>query len=310
MNSNMLYGVNDRPPLSKLLLASIQMLSSILVATILIPALCGVPVAPALVGAGVGTLIYQLFTKRQSPMFISSAGGFVSAVVGALALGTAPNFTAVVIGGCVTMIVYVVVGIIIKCIGVDWLNNLLPPIVIGPVVTLIGLNLATFIPTYFQINGAYDLVGIAMGFGALIIAALISHYCHGFVKYLPFLLSILIMNGVAIVLTYSGIYPIYNMMENTIIHFFEMPDFTFFHIDFVNFDWSLLPQIILLYAPIAFVCIAEHIADHKALSSIIGTDLTENPGLGNTLIGDGVASFFGSFICSLNNTSYSSCDLV
>ena len=302
--SNMLYNVNDQPPIGRLFITALQQLCSVLVATILIPAICGVSVAPALVGAGIGTLVYQLFTRRQSPMFISSAGGFVAAVIGALSLGQAPNFTAVVIGGAITMIIYVLVGATVARVGVDWLNRLMPPIIIGPVVTLIGLNLATFIPTYFQVNGQYSLVGIALGFIALVIAACISHYGKGFVRNLPFLVAIGITYVIALLVTILGIYPVIDLSAFNGISLFSMPDFTFFHLDFVNFDWSLLPQVMLLYAPISFVCIAEHIADHKALSSIIGKDLIEYPGLGATLVGDGVASFFGSLICSLNNTSY------
>lgn len=301
MNNDMLYNVNDKPPRGEWFMAAVQQLLAILTATILIPSICNVPIAPALMGAGIGTLIYMFFTKGQSPMFISSAGGFVSAVIGALALGTAPNFTAVLIGGAITMLIYVIVGLVVKSIGTDWLNNLLPPVVIGPVVTLIGLNLATYIPTYLQIGGSYSLVGVGIGFVTMIIAAFVSHYAKGFLRYIPFLIAIIAGYALSAVLTWCGI-PVMNF--NGFNRLFEMPDFAFFHIDFVNFDWKLLPQIIMLYAPISFVCIAEHIADHKALSSIIGIDLIKTPGLGNTLIGDGIASFFGSFICGLNNTSY------
>ena len=308
-NSNMLYGINERPPIGRLFITALQQLCSVLVATILIPAICGVPIAPALVGAGVGTLIYQLFTRRQSPMFISSAGGFVAAVTGALALGHAPNFTAVVIGGAMTMIVYVIIGLVIKNSGVKWLNKLLPPVVIGPVVTLIGLNLALFIPTYFNVNGRYSMIGILLGFVAMVIAACVSHYGKGFIRNLPFLVSIAITYIIAFIITVTGKCKVIDLSVFKNISVFQIPDFAFFHVDFIHFDWSLIPQIMLLYVPIDFVCIAEHIADHKALSAIVGKDLIENPGLGNTLIGDGVASFLGSFICSLNNTSYSPCDL-
>lgn len=301
-NTNLLYGIDDRPPVGKLFLAALQQLCAVLIATILIPAICGVPIAPALVGAGVGTLIYQLFTKRRSPMFISSAGGFVAAVIGALSLGTAPNFTAVVIGGIMTGLVYTIIGLIIKKVGTNWLNKLLSPVIIGPVVTLIGLNLALFIPTYFQVNNEYSLVGIGIGFIALLAVALFSHYGKGFIRNMPFLAAIVITYIVALILTLTNAAPIIDINVFNNIQFFQVPDFTFFHVDFINFDWSLLPQVALLYVPICLVCIAEHIADHKALSAIVGRDLTQY--LGDTLIGDGIASAAGSTICSLNNTSY------
>ena len=268
--NNMLYNINDRLPTKRLIVAALQQVIACFVATILIPQICGIPIAPAMVGAGLGTLIYQLFTRGQSPMFISSSGAFVAAIIGALAIGTAPNFTAVAIGGLIVGLIYCIIGLIINKFGTNWVNKLLPPVVIGPIVAVIGLNLATFLPTYFQINGQYSLIGLGLGMLTLVITALISHYGKGFIKNLPFLFAILIV----------------------------------YHMNFSHFNWSYLPQILLLFAPLSLVCIAEHISDHKALSAVIGIDLTQNPGVGNTLIGDGIASTFGGFICGLMNTSY------
>ena len=159
----MLYNINDKLPVKRLIVAALQQVVACFVATVLIPHLCGIPIAPALVGAGVGTLIYQYCTQRQSPMFISSSGAFVAAVTGALALGNAPNYMAVLIGGIIIGIVYVSIGTAINHFGTDWINKLLPPVVIGPIVAVIGLNLATFLPTYFKINGQYSLLGFGMG---------------------------------------------------------------------------------------------------------------------------------------------------
>ena len=300
----MLYNINDRLPVKRLIVAALQQVIACFVATILIPQICGIPIAPAMVGAGLGTIIYQLFTRGQSPMFISSSGAFVAAVIGALALGTAPNFTAVAIGGVIVGIIYCLIGVAINHFGTDWVNKLLPPVVIGPVVAVIGLNLATFLPTYFQINGQYSLIGFGFGILTLIVTALISHYGQGLVKNLPFLFAILIVYIVASITTAIHDIPIVNFAafdEATLIH---IPDFSFFHINFSDFNWQLLPQILLLFVPLSLVTIAEHISDHKALSAVIDTDLTQNPGLGNTIIGDGIASTLGCFIGALPNTSY------
>ena len=302
--NDMLYGINDRLPAKRLIVAALQQVIACFVATILIPQICGVPIAPAMVGAGIGTLVYQLFTRSQSPMFISSSGAFVAAVIGALALGTAPNFTAVAIGGIVVGIVYCIIGAIINHFGTDWINNLLPPVVIGPVVAVIGLNLATFIPTYFQVNGEYSLIGLGFGMLTLLITAVISHYGKGFIKNLPFLFAILIVYVIASITTAIHHIPLVNFAAFDNIHFFMIPDFSFFHINFADFDWSLIPQILLLFVPLSLVTFSEHISDHKALSAVIGTDLTQNPGLGNTVIGDGIASTVGCFIGALPNTSY------
>ena len=301
--NNMLYGINDKLPTKRLVVAALQQVVACFVATVLIPQICGIPIAPAMVGAGLGTLIYQLFTRGQSPMFISSSGAFVAAIIGALAIGTIPNFTAVAIGGLIVGLIYCVIGLVINKCGTEWINKLLPPVVIGPIVAVIGLNLATFLPTYFQINGQYSLIGLGLGMLTLITTALISHYGKGFIKNLPFLFAILIVYAFSALLTICGI-PIIDFSAFQHMRLIQIPDFSFFHMNFSQFNWSYLPQILLLFAPLSLVCIAEHISDHKALSAVIGTDLTQNPGVGNTLIGDGIASTFGGFICGLMNTSY------
>lgn len=297
----MLYNINDKLPIKRLLVAALQQVVACFVATVLIPQICGVPIAPAMLGAGLGTLIYQLFTRGQSPMFISSSGAFVAAVLGALALGTAPNYLAVFIGGLIVCVIYCIVGLAINHFGTAWINKLLPPVVIGPIVAVIGLNLATFIPTYFQINGQYSLLGFGLGILTLIITALISHYGKGFIKNLPFLIAILIVYGFSAILTVCGV-PIIDFSVFKNVHLFQIPDFAF--LKFGTLDWSLLPQILLLFLPLSLVTICEHLSDHKALSAVIGTDLTQNPGVGYTLMGDGVATAFGTLIGATPNTSY------
>ena len=302
--NNMLYDINDTLPTKRLIVAALQQVIACFVATILIPQICGVPIAPAMVGAGLGTIIYQLFTRGQSPMFISSSGACVAAVMGALALGAAPNFTAVAIGGIVVGLIYCIIGVAINHFGTKWVNELLPPVVIGPVVAVIGLNLATFLPTYFQVNGQYSLIGLGFGMLTLLVTALISHYGKGFIRNLPFLFAILIVYVIASITTAIHDIPIVNFAAFDDVNLIHMPDFSFFHINFSNFNWGLLPQILLLFIPLSLVTIAEHISDHKALSAVIGTDLTQEPGLGNTIIGDGIASTLGCFIGALPNTSY------
>ena len=301
MMNNMLYGINDKLPTKRLIVAALQQVIACFVATILIPQICGLPIAPAMLGAGIGTLIYQLFTRGQSPMFISSSGAFVAAVIGALALGSAPNYTAVLIGGAIVCIVYCIIGLAINHFGTDWINKLLPPVVIGPIVAVIGLNLATFIPTYFQVNGQYSLLGFGLGMLTLLITALISHYGKGFIKNLPFLFAILIVYCFAAILTLCGI-PIINFAAFKGVRLIQIPDFTFLHLN--AFNWALLPQVLLLFLPLSLVTFSEHTSDHKALSAVINKDLTQEPGLGNTLIGDGVATLFGCFFAGLPNTSY------
>ena len=297
----MLYNINDKLPAKRLFVAAMQQVIACFVATVLIPQICGVPIAPAMLGASLGTLIYQLFTKGQSPMFISSSGAFVAAVLGALALGTAPNYLAVFIGGIIVCLVYFIVGLAINRFGTAWINKVLPPVVIGPIVAVIGLNLATFIPTYFQINGQYSLIGFGLGILTLVITALISHYGKGFIKNLPFLVAILIVYAFAAILTVCGV-PIIDFSVFKGVRLFQMPDFAFLH--FNGWSWSWLPQILLLFLPLSLVTICEHTSDHKALSAVINTDLTQKPGLGYTLMGDGMATAFGTLFAAMPNTSY------
>ena len=297
----MIYNINDKLPVKRLIVAALQQVIACFVATVLIPQICGVPIAPAMLGAGLGTLIYQILTRGQSPMFISSSGAFVAAVIGALALGAAPNYMAVFIGGIIVCIIYCCVGLAINHFGTAWINKLLPPVVIGPIVAVIGLNLATFLPTYFQVNGEYSLIGFGLGVLTLLITALISHYGKGFIKNLPFLVAILIVYGFAAILTVCGV-PIIDFSVFQNVHLFQMPDFAF--MKFTPFDWSLLPQVLLLFLPLSLVTICEHTSDHKALSAVIGTDLIQTPGLGYTLMGDGIATAFGTLIGATPNTSY------
>ena len=297
----MLYDINDKLPAKRLVVAALQQVIACFVATILIPQICGVPIAPAMLGAALGTLLYQLFTKGQSPMFISSSGAFVAAVMGALALGAAPNYLAVFIGGIIVCLVYFIVGFAINKCGTAWINKLLPPVVIGPIVAVIGLNLATFIPTYFQINGQYSLIGFGLGMLTLLITALISHYGKGFIKNLPFLVAILIVYAFAAILTVCGV-PIIDFSVFNGVKLFQLPDFAFTH--FGTWDWTLLPQILLLFLPLSLVTLCEHTSDHKALSAVIGTDLTQKPGLGYTLMGDGAATALGCLFGAMPNTSY------
>ena len=299
--NNMLYNINDKLPTRRLIVAALQQVIACFVATVLIPQICGLPIAPAMFGAGIGTLIYQLCTRGQSPMFISSSGAFVAAVIGALALGSAPNYTAVLIGGLVVCAIYCIIGAVINKCGTSWINKVLPPVVIGPIVAVIGLNLAGFLPTYFQINGHYSLLGVGLGMLTLCITALISHYGKGFIRNLPFLFAILIVYAFAAILTVCGV-PIIDFSAFNNMRLLQVPDFSFLHLSAVN--WSHIPQILMLFLPLSLVTCCEHMSDHKALSAVIGTDLTQNPGLGRTLIGDGVATAFGCLFASLPNTSY------
>lgn len=301
----MIYGISDRPKTAKeWFLYAFQQLMSIFVATVLIANICGTPISSCLFGAGIGTLVYQLITKGKSPMFISSCGATVSAVIGALALGNGNNYLAVTVGGAVIAIIYITFAIIVKLKGVESINRIFPPTIVGAVTIVIGLNLAKFIPTYVLVNGEHNNIAIVVAIVTMLVVAVTSHYFKGFWKTIPFLIGLLTGYVLSVILTLIGVAKLVDFSVFKNVGFFALPDFTFKYWAQNSISAFDLIQIFILFIPVSICALLEHYSDHKVLSNIIGTDLTEKPGLHRTLIGDGTASFVGTILCGLPNTSY------
>ena len=302
--NNLIYGISDQPKtLKEWALYSLQQVLAVFVATVLIANICGTPVSSCLYGAGLATILYQIITKFKSPMFISSCGATVSAVIGALAIGNGGNYFMVVIGGFVILVIYGLFALFIKLKGIEALNKILPPIIVGPITMVIGINLAGFIPTYVQVGGEHSDIGILIAIFTMLVVAFTSHYFKGFWKTIPFLIGLLSGYVLSVILTVTGAAPLVDFSVFKNIRIVELPDFTFKYWNF-NFGWFEILQVVLLFAPVAIVALAEHWSDHKVLSNIIGTDLTKEPGMHKTLLGDGAASFLGTILCGLPNTSY------
>ena len=302
-NNSLKYDIRDCPKKwYEWILYPIQQVLSVLVATILIANICGTPISSCLVGACIGTLIYQIITKFRSPIFISSCGATVSAVCGALALGNGQNYLAVMIGGLVILVIYASFALFIKFKGIEKFNKLFPPVIVGAITMVIGLNLATFIPTYVHSGSETANWEILVALITMFTVALSSHYFKGFLKTIPFLIGIIVGYAAAGVITACGAARLIEF--GTIDSFFQLPDFSFLHYSENKLTWSMVLQVIVLFLPVAICAILEHYSDHKTLSNIIGTDLTVEPGLHRTLLGDGVASVLGTIICGLPNTSY------
>lgn len=301
---NLIYDISDKPKtIKEWILYSLQQVLAVFVATVLIANICGTPVSACLIGAGIATIIYQIITGFKSPMFISSCGATVSAVIGALAIGDGGNYFAVVIGGAVILLIYGLFALFIKLRGIEALNKILPPIIVGPITMVIGINLAGFIPTYVQVSGTHSDIGILVAIFTMLVVALTSHYFKGFWKTIPFLLGLLAGYVLSIILTITGAAQLVDFSIFNNMKVFELPDFTFKYWNF-NISFMEILQIVLLFAPVAVVALAEHWSDHKVLSNIIGTDLTKKPGMHRTLLGDGLASLVGTVVCGLPNTSY------
>jgi uracil permease len=292
------------------------MLMAVFVATILISNICGTPVDAGLLGACLGTLTYQLITKFKSPVFISNSGATVSAVIGALALGNTPNYFAVFIGGLIICIIYAIFAFVIKWRGINAINKLFPPYIVGPITIVIGLNLATFIASYvgmveYDPTGVYSAIiinnwpALLVAIATMIVIALTSHYFKGFLKTIPFLIGLVFGFIVCLVLEVTGA-AAFGIIDSfkSINGFFRLPDFAFLHWSVEGFTFTTLLDVLLLFAPVAICALCEHYSDHAVMSNIIGHDLTEDPGLHRTLLGDGVASAIGTIFGGQPNTSY------
>ena len=306
--NNLIYDTHEHPrTVKEWVLYAVQMLMAVFVATVLISNICGTSVDAGLLGACLGTLTYQVITKFKSPIFISNSGATVSAVIGALALGTTPNYFAVFLGGLVILAIYSIFAFVIRWRGIDAINRLFPPYIVGPITIVIGLNLAGFIPTYVDLGGATSNINVLVAIAVMAVVALSSHYFKGFLKTIPFLIGLLFGFVVCLVLEAVGAadYGIINKFQS-INGFFNIPNFAFLNWaeGLKSFNFKTLIDVILLFAPVAICALCEHYSDHMVMSNIIGHDLTEDPGLHRTLIADGTASVIGTLFGGQPNTSY------
>ena len=322
----LIYQVNDKPKFGQILVFAFQQLLAILAATIAVPSIIGngMSQSAALFGAGAGTIIYLLFTKFKSPVFLGSSFAFIGSMFAAFggAASMEAGYAGLIIGAVFAGLVYVVIAIIVKLAGVRWISKLMPAVVIGPTVAIIGLSLAgnavgdvLKFAEYDAANSVYVMgtkgwIGFICAMITVLVVVLCSVYGKKTLKLIPFIMGILAGYAVAAVFTVIGIAT--NNETFQIINFglFEnmqwYPDFTFLKAikGIGEIDAQYIATIAVAYIPVAFVVFAEHIADHKNLSSIIENDLLEEPGLHRTLLGDGVGSIVGSLFGGCPNTTY------
>ncbi|MBE5782095.1 MAG: uracil-xanthine permease [Clostridiales bacterium] len=313
----LVYDIGDKPPIKQNLIYALQQLLAIMAATLLVPVLVDasgtyMSQPAALCGAGFGTLFYLFMTKKKSPVFLGSSFAFIGPLCGAVAFG----FMGIFLGAVFAGLVYVLIALIVKKTGSAWVNKLLPPVVIGPTVALIGLSLCGSAVNNLNNTaaGSYSLVHIALGVLAFFITVYASTKGSKGMKLIPFVIGILGAYIIALVLTLIGnaagidAIKVVNLAAFNNVKIFEVPNFTFvgmFKEGFSKFEgFSTVLNIFMLFAPVAFVVLAEHIADHKNLSTIIDRDLITEPGLHRTLLGDGVGSIIGSFFGGCPNTTY------
>ena len=328
----LIYKVNERPKFKQNLVYAFQQVLAIMAATIAVPAIVGngLTAAAAMFGAGVGTLVYLLFTKFKSPVFLGSSFAFIGSMSAAFAGGIsmALGYLGLIFGAIFAGLVYVVIALVVKKVGVKWITKLMPAVVIGPTVAIIGLSLAGNAITQLSTNTSssanpVSYLAVLCGLVTLFVTMLVSTYGSKQLKLIPFIIGILCGYALALVLTLIGtaadveamkiisFAPFKALVDGgvSVKTFIALPDFTFL----TAFDGgfkaladnpSYIGTVAVAYVPVAFVVFAEHLADHKNLSTVIDHDLLEEPGLHRTLLGDGVGSMAGAFFGGCPNTTY------
>lgn len=322
----LVYGVKDKPKFGQTLVFAFQQLLAILAATIAVPAIVGngMSSSAALFGAGVGTIVYLLFTKFRSPVFLGSSFAFIGSMLSAFAgaASTSLGYVGLILGAVFAGLVYVVLAIIVKIAGVKWINKLMPAVVIGPTVSIIGLSLAGNAVGDLQKGNVTHMVGeaavqsasvylcILCGLVTLATVIICSVFGKKMARMIPFIIGIVAGYGLAAILTVIG-----NVTDTAALQIIDFsafknmqwyPDFTFMEAfkGVKEINGAYVASVAVAYVPVALVVFAEHIADHKNLSSIIEQDLLENPGLSRTLLGDGVGSMAGAIFGGCPNTTY------
>ena len=312
-------------------LLSIQHILAMFVACITVPLIVGTSIPATIISAGVGTLIYILLTQKKSPVVLSSSFAYISSMSTAFALGGGNNYLALAIGMVLVGLIYVIVALVIKKVGTGWLFKLLPTIVVGPVIMVIGLGLAgSAINNLTGMNlddaklialglaeSNYNLIYIFCGLVALFVTAITAHYGKKTLSLIPFVIGMLAGYGVALIWTGIGyaaswdyakvinFAPIVdNFTDVKVSSFIGYDCFAFLTWGNGAFEWGQLITIVLAFAPVSLVTICEHIGDHLNLGGVIHKDLLKDPGLDRTLMGDGIATAVSGVLCGCANTTY------
>ena len=324
----LVYSMKDKPPFGKNLIYGFQQLLAIIAATVLVPFIVNsnahyqlLSQSAALIGAGVGSLIYIAFTRMKSPVFLGSSFAFIAPVTSAVIYG----YCGIILGSLFAGIVYVLIALIIKFVGSNWIDKLMPPVIIGPTVALIGLSLSS--SAINNVNNTavagYNLWCILIGIITFLVTVIVSVKGNKSMKLIPFVIGVLAGYVAALLITLVG-YKAFGFAYCKIVDFSVfskitdinnwMPNITFLGaIKEISTGTSAgeyllngagVLSILLAFAPVAMVTFAEHIADHKNISSIIEKDLLKDPGLDKTLLGDGIGTIGGALFGGCPNTTY------
>lgn len=328
----LVYGIKDRPSFGKNLVFAFQQMIAIMAATLLVPIVVtsnaqkvGIDLvcdpAAALFGAGAGTIVYLLFTRFRSPVFLGSSFTFLGALTAAATQNY--GYWGLIIGVAFAGLVYVVLALIIKLVGSGWIKKLLPHVIIGPILAIIGLSLSGTAGNWMMYNGGseYGLWYILVGLVTFVSIVVASTKGGKTIRLIPFIVGIGAGLVFAILITCIGLAA--NVKSMQIVDFtpikecfspikfqsfFDYPKFTFLKAFeqgvTKELNGAAIGNLAVLFVPIAIVELAQHISDHENLSNIVEKELLEDPGLHNTLLGDGIGSAVGAFFGGCANTTY------
>ncbi len=295
----MTYDVDEMPPIGKSLVLALQHVFAMFGATILVPILVNaaagetvLTIPVALVTSGIGTLIYLVCTKKKSPVYLGSSFAFITPIAAAYTKG---GMAGAMTGIMTVGIIYVIIAIIIKFAGKEWLEKLLPPIVIGPMIMIIGLGLAPSAISQIGLSSgtSIDYRVLIVALVAFLVTAFVMTKAKGFFRIIPFLIGIVAGYIVAVIFGLIDFKPVVEAS------FFGIPKFV---LPFKDYKPSFIALVTI--APVALVTLCEHIGDHTSLGNIIGRDLIKDPGLDRTLLGDGIATFVAGLLGGPANTTY------
>lgn len=298
--SKIILDVNEKPKWNQWILLSIQHLFAMFGATVLVPSLTGMSPAIALITSGIGTLTFILITRGKVPSYLGSSFAFINPIIAVKALEAMPDSGvgagSYMVGSFLIGVTYSIIALIISQVGTKWLMKLLPPIVVGPVIMVIGLGLAsTAVGMITNNNSQYDLTYVTIGLVTLAITIITAIFSKGFLSVIPVLVGIV---GGYIFSIIMGVVSFNPVLE---ANWFEIPPFV---IPFVDYTPSLSAKVVLLMVPVAIVPIAEHIGHQLVLSKVIGKDLIADPGLDKSMMGDGLATMLAACLGGPPNTTY------
>ena len=285
--------VDERPGTGQWIGLSLQHMFSMFGSTVLVPILVGLNPGIALFSSGVGTLMYLLITRHKIPAYMGSSFSFI---VPMMALMKSTGYPGIAQGTIVVGCVYLIVSLIVSRFGSAWIDRILPPIVVGPIVMVIGLSLAATAAKDATMNGStYDIKYFIMAMLTLLITIIFNMFFKGFLGLIPILLGIV---GGYIIACLFGIVKFSGVMS---AHWFSLPAF---QIPFVNYHPQFYWGAILSMAPIAFVTMTEHMGHIMVLNELTDRNYFKDPGLNHTLAGDGTASIIAGFVGGPPVTSY------